>query len=121
QYLQVTQEEVQAELDSWGESGEIELTGVTNRLVKRVAGNSFLGRAVNEQIGVEFWALYEDINGGIDVLIPPHWPLPKFRRRDRAKARMLAILQPIIQERKQHADRYDDIFQDIINKALEIY
>lgn len=121
QYLQVTQEEVQAELDNWGESGEIELTSVTNRLVKRVAGNSFLGRAVNKQIGVEFWALYEDINGGIDVLIPPHWPLPKFRRRDRAKARMLAILQPIIQERKQHADRYDDIFQDIINKALEIY
>lgn len=121
QYLQVTQEEVQAELDSWGDAGEIELTGVTNRLVKRVAGCSFLGREVNAQIGSEFWALYDEVNGGLDVLLPPHWPLPKFRRRDRAKARMLAILQPIIQERKQHPERYDDIFQDIINKALEIY
>lgn len=115
-YQDVMQEVVQKWIDSLGQTGEIELTGEMVRLVQEVAGNCFLGHEVHQQIGREFWDLYADLSAGLDPLLPPNLPLPKFRRRDRAKAQMLTILQPIIAERRAHPDRYDDFLQDLVNK-----
>ena len=115
-YADVMQEVVQAWLDGLGDSGEMELVSEFVRLVQEVAGHCFLGREAHQQLGREFWDLYTDLAEGLDPLLPPNLPLPKFRRRDRAKAKMQGILEPIILERRQHPERYDDFLQDLINK-----
>ncbi len=115
-YVDVMQEEVQKWLDGLGEQGEIELVGEIVHLVQEVAGNCFLGPEVHQQIGREFWDLYVHLSRSLDPLLPPNWPLPKFIRRDRARARMLEILRPIIAERRQHGDQYDDFLQDLVSK-----
>ena len=116
-YVDVMQEVVQAWLDGLGDSGEIELTGEIGTLVQEVAGDCFLGPEVNKAVGREFWDLYTDVGKALDPLLPPDLPLPKFRKRDKAKARMTEILGPIIAERRANPEKYSDFLQDIINRA----
>jgi len=118
-YLEVMQQEVQKWLDSLPEEGQMELVSQTIYLVQEVAGNCFLGRQVHAQIGREFWELYADLSAAMDPLLPPNLPLPKFIRRDRAKAKMKDILRPIIAERRKHPDDYDDFLQDLVNKRYK--
>jgi len=118
-YVDVMQEVVQEWLDSLGNNGEIELTSEIGVLVQEVAGNCFLGPEVHKTVGREFWDLYIDVGKALDPLLPPDLPLPKFIKRDKAKARMAEILGPIIAERHANPNKYDDFLQDIINKAGE--
>ena len=115
-YGDVMQEVVQHWLDGLGEAGEIELTREITHLVQEVAGNCFLGAEVHRQLGREFWDLYTDLAAGLDPLLPPDLPLPKFIRRDRAKASLRAVLGPVIAERRANPERYDDFLQDLVNK-----
>ncbi|GAB4155398.1 MAG: cytochrome P450 [Candidatus Promineifilaceae bacterium] len=115
-YVDVMQTEVQKWLDSLGEEGEVELVSEIVHLVQEVAGNCFLGPEVHQQIGREFWDLYIHLSRSLDPVLPPHWPLPKFIRRDRARARMIEILRPIIAERRQHGEQYNDFLQDLVTK-----
>jgi sterol 14-demethylase len=115
-YADVMQEVVQVWLDGLGEAGEIDLVHEVTHLVQEVAGNCFLGSEVHKQLGREFWDLYTDLSKALDPLLPPNLPLPKFIRRDRAKAKLHSILEPVIAERRQHPERYDDFLQDLVNK-----
>ena len=115
EYLAVMQERVQAWLDTLGEEGELELTAATTRLVQDVAGSALMGREFEQQSGNEFWPLYEDISKSLDPLIPSHWPIPKFRRRDAARAKLEGILRPILADRRQHPEQYNDFLQELIN------
>lgn len=115
-YVDVMQEVIQTWLDALGDSGEMELTGEITHLVQEVAGNCFLGKEAHQEIGREFWEQYKYLSQALDPLLPPDLPHPKFIRRDRAKTRMLEILQPIIARRRQNPAAYDDFLQDIIMK-----
>ncbi len=115
-YVDVMQEVVQDWLDTLEDEGEMELVKELGWLVQEVAGNCFLGPDAHKEIGREFWDLYADLSASLDPLLPPDWPLPKFRKRDRAKARMIEILQPIIAKRRANPEQYDDFLQDIIMK-----
>jgi sterol 14-demethylase len=84
-----------------------------------VAGAALMGRAFQESVGPEFWDLYADLGRAIDPVLPPELPLPKFRRRDRARARLRQILAPILAERRQHPDRYDDFLQDFVDSRYQ--
>lgn len=113
-YVEVMQEVVQRWLDSLGDAGEMELTTEIGWLVQEVAGHCFLGQETHERIGREFWDLYADLGKGLDPVLSPDLPLPKFRRSKQAKARMQEIIQPIIAERRAHPERYDDFLQDLV-------
>jgi sterol 14-demethylase len=107
-YTNIMQEVVQQWLDTLDDAGEFELVTTITRLVQDVAGACFLGHDVHQQLGRQFWDLYVDLAKGLDPLVPSNLPLPKFIRRDRARAKMNAILKPIIAERRTHPERYDD-------------
>jgi sterol 14-demethylase len=113
-YVRVMQHEIQAWLDGLGEAGEFELTGQLNALVQNVAAHAFMGKQFRDQAGQEFWDLYAVLGAALDPLLPPNLPLPKFFRRDRAKARLAALVDPILAERRVHPERYDDPLQDLV-------
>lgn len=114
-YTGIMQEQVQAWLDSLPDEGEMEVTAAVAGVVQRVAGYALMGEKFQESVGQEFWDLYGDLSAALDPLIPPNWPLPKFRRRDRAKARMIEILRPVIAERRAHPEEYNDFLQNLID------
>jgi sterol 14-demethylase len=114
-YIQVMNDEVQKWLDSLGDEGEFEVMETMANLAKNVAGNALMGERFQAEIGPEFWGLYDHLGRALDPILPPNLPLPKFIRRDRAKARMAEILKPIIDERRANPERYDDFLQDFVN------
>jgi sterol 14alpha-demethylase len=114
-YTTVMQREVQRWLDNLGESGEFDIAGEMAHLAQQVAGAALMGDKFQEDAGEEFWELYDDLSGSMDPVLPPHLPLPKFYRRDRARERMRAILLPMLEERRRNPDDYDDFLQDFAN------
>jgi sterol 14-demethylase len=119
QYVRIMQDVVQGWLDSLGAAGEIDISAAIGKLVQNVAGYALMGEDFQHRAGQEFWAQYAVLGRSIDLAMPPDWPLPKNIRRDRAKARMRAILAPIIAERRQNPEKYDDFLQDFVNGRLK--
>jgi len=114
-YIDVMNQRVQAWLDSLNDMGEFDVSETMGRLTQDIAGHALMGERFQAEAGPEFWALYADVGRGMDPILPPTWPLPKFRRRDRARARMAEILQPILDERRANPTAYDDFLQDFVN------
>jgi len=114
-YINVMQQRVQRWLDSLGDEGEFEISSVMGWLTQDIAGYALMGEEFQKQVGREFWDLYKVVGQSMDPLLPPHLPLPKFRQRDKAKAKMHKILKPILAERRQNPEKYDDFLQDFVN------
>jgi sterol 14-demethylase len=113
-YLEIMDETVRQWLSTLPDEGSLELTSTMNDLVQAVAGRAIVGDDFMEKVGKEFWAHYNVIGKALDPILPVHWPLPKFIRRDRARRQMAATLAPIIAERRAHPERYHDFLQDFI-------
>lgn len=114
-YISVMARETQKWLDSLDETGEFDIAEVMGWLTQEIAGHALMGDRFQEDIGPEFWTLYADLGRALDPILPPNLPLPKFRRRDKAKARMAAMLEPILEERRRNPEAYDDFLQDFVN------
>lgn len=118
-YIPIMQKVIDDCLDKLGEEGELELSEYAIYLTRQVAGYTFLGDKFQAEWGEAFWALYDDLSASLDVVLPPNLPLPKFRRRDKAREKMKAILKPIIAERRANPIEYADFMQDFIQTPMD--
>ncbi len=115
-YVAAMNNEIQLWLDSLGEEGETDLSTDMLTLTQYVVGRAFVGDNFRQELGDEFWAQYDAISKGLDFVLPPHLPIPKFIRRDRARAKMIEIMNRIIQERRENPDAYDDLMATLLKK-----
>lgn len=115
-YLQAMQIEVQAWLDGLDDAGEIDISAETLSLAQSVAGRAFIGPDFAAELGADFWQDYEAISRSIDPVIPSHWPLPKFRRRDTAKERIQGRLKQLIAKRRENPEAYDDLITQLFEQ-----
>lgn len=113
-YVQRMHEVSEAYVEELGDSGELEVTEAITELIQRTAGRCFLGEELQRSIGPEFWELYGHLNDAVDPLLPPNLPLPKFRRRDKAKKELAKLFAPVIEERRRNPLAYDDVMQDLV-------
>ncbi|HEX2908724.1 MAG TPA: cytochrome P450 [Phototrophicaceae bacterium] len=118
-YLEAMNIEIQYWLDALGPSGEIDLTKEMLHLTQYVAGRAFIGSRFAEELGADFWQEYAAISASLDPVLPPNLPLPKFIRRDRAKQKIAATLQKLIQERRQCPDEHDDLITILLTTPLK--
>ena len=116
-YLQAMRKEVLAWLDSLGEQGEFDLAPSMEALTMYVAASAFLGEDFRRKMGAEFAALYRDLAQGIEFLLPTNLPLPRFRRRDRAKAQLETMVGKLIAERKADPQQHDDFLQAFLEST----
>lgn len=118
-YVQVMAQETQDWLNSLGDAGEFEVVSTFERLAQHIAAHALIGADFRHRMGDEFWRLYRDLAAGLDPLLPPNLPLPRFIRRDRAKRRMHAMLRPIIRERRQASGKHDDFLQEFVEAEYQ--
>jgi len=116
-YLTVMVDVVSEWLGGLEESGTMEISAEMVSLVKEIAGRSFLGKEIHEQLGEPFWQAYDDLSKALDPVLPPHLPLPKFIRRNRAKQYVSSVLYPIVRERR--ANPKDDPFQMLVEVRMK--
>ncbi len=115
-YAGFIQEEVEGYLERWPDAGEAGLLELTNELTVFVASRCLVGPEFRKNVSAEFARLYHDLEGGINLLafFQPYLPLPSFRRRDRARARMVKIIARIIADRRARGVECEDFLQTLM-------
>jgi sterol 14-demethylase len=118
-YIQAMNIEIQTWIDGLGDTGVMDLSAEMLRLAQFVAGHALIGPQYQQELGEGFWDLYLDISRSLDPILPPNLPLPKFRRRDKAKAAINKIFHEMIEKRRQHPDQYDDLISTLLQTPLK--
>lgn len=118
-YIQAMNEEVQRWLTSLGAAGEVDLMQAMLELTQAIAGRAFIGPNYDEELSPQFWTHYQDISRSLDPVLPPHLPLPKNRRRDRAKEYIHVRLGELIEKRRQNPERYNDLITTLLTTPLK--
>jgi len=106
-YARVMLEEVESYTDAWGDAGEINLAVAMNELTVFIATRCLIGDELRRRVSAEFAHLYHDLERGINLVafFNPRLPLPAFRRRDRARERIKALITSVIAERRARGVR----------------
>jgi sterol 14-demethylase len=118
-HVRVMARETSAWLDTLGDEGTFELYESFAALGMNIAASAFMGQEIRRRMA-EFLPLFEDLARGMEFVLPPNLPLPRFRRRDRAKQKLMEMIRPVIAEHQAHPERYDDFLQTITEgKYLE--
>ncbi len=110
-YARVMEEEAEAYVAGWGEAGEVDLVTAMNELTVFIAGRCLVGADYRRTLSAEFAHLYHELEAGINVVafFNPYLPLPAFRRRDRARARMIELIGGAVRERRARGVEGEDI------------
>ncbi|HEY0603763.1 MAG TPA: cytochrome P450 [Herpetosiphonaceae bacterium] len=111
-YIEIMVEETTDWLDSLGDEGSFELWTAFEGLGMRIAANALMGWELRQRID-EFVPLYRDLANGMEFVLPPNLPLPRFRRRDRARLKLTEMIQPMIAERQANPGKHNDFLQTL--------
>jgi sterol 14-demethylase len=108
-----------AETHDWiaklGDAGSFDVVTEFELLSMLIAARSLMGEEFHSHIGTEFYALYRDLSAGIEPILPSNLPLPRFRRRDSAKAKLHEMIGGMVEQRRAApAGTYDDFFQTLV-------
>jgi sterol 14alpha-demethylase len=113
--------EMAREVDAWTSSlpaaGELELIDVCERLTMAMVTRAVFGERFRERLGDDFPQLFVDLSGGLEFVLPTNLPLPRFRRRDRALAKLQRVLGEVVRERRANPEAYDDFLQVLIGAS----
>lgn len=114
-------QEVEDIIADWGESGEVELVAFMKQLTINTASHCLLGREFRYELSREFAEIYHDLEQGVHPLAYhfPYLPIPKFRRRDKARKRLRELVGGIVRKRASQAEKPSDMFQSLIDMTYE--
>lgn len=118
-YVPIMEEEITLWLQQLGEQGEMELTAALGPVVQNVAAHAFMGREFRNRMGRDFWEQYAILSQALDPVLPPNLPLPRFIRRDRAKAKIRAMILAIIRERRASPTEHPDMLHEFIHARYD--
>lgn len=102
-----------------GDEGEFDLNDFCQHITMYVASRALLGDDFRQHVGKEFIEAFELLAHGIDPVLPPNLPLPRFIKRDKAHKFLVNLLSELIDERQTNAENYNDFFQKIVDAKLE--
>ena len=107
--------ETERMIEGWGETGEVDLLDFFAELTIYTSSACLIGKGFRDQITPEFHRLFCDLELGTDAFayVNPNLPLPSFRKRDRARRRLVELIDAIITERKR-TPRDDKDLVDIL-------
>lgn len=108
-YIAIMVRETAAWIDALGDHGEFDLWDTFEQLSMNIAARAVLGDAFRDRTAAGFWALYRDLAGGMEFVLPTNLPIPRFRRRDRAKAELFRMIGQMIAQRRARPDHHRDV------------
>ncbi len=120
-YAQVIVQEVEQMIAGWGDTGEIDLLEFMKELTIYTSSHCLLGNEFRYELNEEFAKIYHDLEKGVNPLafVFPYLPLPVFRRRDKARARLQELVTGIIAKRALKIEKSEDAFQLLIESKYD--
>jgi sterol 14-demethylase len=97
----------------WGESGTVDLLDFFAELTIYTSSAALIGPEFRAELSADLVPLFQDLERGTDAIayVNPYLPLPSFRKRDRARRRLVALLQEIFERREAAGRKTQDLFQ----------
>lgn len=114
-YVKAMQAEVSLWLDALGHEGRFDISAEMRPLTQRVIGRALFGPNFRDELTPEFWAYYAMLSDAITVLLPAWVPIKRFRDRNKARKRIRAMLEPIIERRRVAPHQYDDVVTQLLS------
>ena len=115
-YARVMHEEAEAYVEGWGDAGEVDLLEALNELTVFIASRCLVGAEFRRRLSRDLARLFHDLEGGINLvaMVNPRLPLPAFRRRDRARAEVAALIGRVLAERRAGAAAGEDFLEVLL-------
>lgn len=116
-YGEIILDEVEQSIASWGEAGTIDLVDYCRVLTNFTSSACLIGPEFREGMSEEFARVYHDLERGVTPLSYIHndLPLPSFRRRDRARDRMVEMISGIVDSRRHSGRVGEDFLQTLMD------
>ncbi len=116
-YTEIVAKETLDIIESWGDEGEIEASEFFGMLTNFTSSTCLLGTEFRNEMSEEFAKVYYDLERGIVAwgYIHPYLPIPAFRRRDRARARLGEMVAEIVENRRRSGYRGEDFLQTLMD------
>ncbi|MFT3928336.1 MAG: cytochrome P450 [Myxococcales bacterium] len=116
-YGEIVAEETRRAVSSWGERGELDLVEFCASLTNFTSTHCLLGREFREQMSTEFAQVYYDLERGVTpaAYIHPNLPLPSMRKRDKARVRLVEMIEEIVNQRQRSGSRGEDFLQTLMD------
>lgn len=112
-YAGIFVDEVEAMVRRWADHGTIDLLAFTAELTTYTSSHCLLGAEFRHSMNEEFARVYGALEKGVNAIayVNPYLPLPVFRRRDRARARLVEMITEIIRQRQASGAVTNDALQ----------
>lgn len=113
--------EVERMVEGWSDEGEIDLLDWFAELTIYTSSACLIGKRFRDELDGRFAALYHDLERGTDAIayVDPYAPIESFRRRDEARAGLVALVGAIM-ERRAAAPPADDEARDLLDVLMSI-
>jgi sterol 14-demethylase len=115
-YGEIIASEVEQSIADWGDEGVVDFYKYTQSLTNFTSSHCLLGREFRMELTNEFAEVYHDLERGIIAVayINPYLPIPAFRRRDRARARLGEMVAAIVERRRATGYEGEDFLQTLM-------
>lgn len=116
-YAEVITNEVAGSIEGFGEQGVLDMYEYTKVLTNFTSSACLLGREFREDMTEEFARVYSDLERGITPLayLNAHLPIPAFRKRDRARVRLVEMITAMIKDRRSQGREGEDFLQILMD------
>ncbi len=116
-YAEIFTAEVDAMVAKWSESGEIDVLDFTAELTTYTSSHCLLGAEFRYGMTDEFARVYAALEAGVNAIayVNPYLPLPVFRRRDKARARLVEMITENIERRRRAGETKNDALQILMD------
>jgi sterol 14-demethylase len=110
-HAEVIASETERMIDGWGAVGEIDLLDFFSELTLYTSSACLLGKEFRDEVTPEFAVVFHELEKGTDAFayVNPYLPLPSFRKRDRARRRLVQLIHGIIDGRRREGRETSDL------------
>ncbi len=116
-YGEIILDEVEQSIASWGDEGELDFVDYCRVLTNFTSSACLIGPEFRHGMSDEFARVYHDLERGVTPLSYIHndLPLPSFRKRDRARVRMVEMIAGIVEQRRGSGRQGEDFLQTLMD------
>ncbi len=109
--------EVRRMMEALGDEGEIDLLDFFSELTLYTSSACLIGSEFREELTPEYYRVFYELEKGTDPIayVNPDLPLPVFRRRDRARARLVELLTEIFERRAAREGGKRELFDVLLS------
>lgn len=102
-HAQTIEAEIRRMVAGWGDEGEIDLLDFFAELTIYTTSACLIGKPFREELDASFARHYHELERGTDAIayVDPHADIDSFRLRDAAREKLVALVQGIIDRRKE--------------------